>query len=86
MKPPYRQAPFTFAEIVVGAPWAASILAPRLDHDEAVLLHRNTISDRRPGAHDESPARRQQPGSLWRAVASLSRRVRASLRPMPARG
>jgi hypothetical protein len=40
-----RHTAFTFAEIMVAAPWAYSIIAKAQDNDEASMLQRNIPAD-----------------------------------------
>jgi hypothetical protein len=48
MSKPIRPLAFTFAEILVAAPWAASILSNDRDNDKGGMLQRNTAADERP--------------------------------------
>ena len=45
MSKPDRLPAFSFAEIMVAAPWAARILAHDTDHDKGGMLHCNSAVD-----------------------------------------
>jgi hypothetical protein len=45
MNPPRRNTAFSFAEIMIAAPWAYSIIANSQDNDKAIMLQRNTWPD-----------------------------------------
>jgi len=92
MSHPHRKVPFTFAEIVVGAPWAVSLLAPHQDNDKAGMLHRNNSGDEWSGQQDrpdvvslEHQARRMRAASIGDGLARLGRHLAAILRPVRAR-
>jgi hypothetical protein len=85
MNPIERRNAFTFAEIVVAAPWLADILAQSQDNDKAVMLHRNRWTDEGSGATDvvalEAVARRERAMYLRAAFT----RLRAWLTARPRR-
>ena len=78
----YRKMPFSFAEIVVGAPWAMSVLAPTYDHDTGNMLHRNNKNDECSGPADpadivalEHKARALRAETLREGFARLAKRL-----------
>jgi len=83
-----RKPPFAFAEIVVGAPWAASLPTHGQDNDKGILLHRNRQADEWRALGDdllalEREAREMRAAALCRlfarmayAIANLTRRRR----------
>ena len=79
MNPIERRNAFTFAEIMVAAPWLADILARSEDNDKAVMLHRNRWTDE--GSRDtdvvalEAVARRERAAYLRSAFARLVARA-----------
>ena len=85
---PNRNAPFTFAEIVIGAPWATSILRNSLDNDKAGLLHcNNEVDERSPPSPLADLVQLERDARAARAVmlrdlfVRAARRIRALLRP-----
>lgn len=75
---------FTFAEVVIGAPWATSILAQHHDNDKGDLLHRNNTGDEwsgRQGLEVERQARQLRAAALAEAFGRITRRLAALLRP-----
>ena len=87
MSRPKPYVPFTFAEIVVGAPWATSLLASPPDNDKARLLHRNNGGDEwSTGASPldatelEREARRLRAAAVGDLVARAVRHLRAVFR------
>jgi hypothetical protein len=92
MKTPTRRAPFTFAEIVIGAPWAASLLRNDQDNDKAGMLHCNNAGDEwSPGVEPpalrelERDARHARAQALVDATARAGRRIAAFFRTTRAR-
>jgi len=86
MNPIGHRNTFTFAEIVVAAPWLAAFDPNSRDNDKAVMLQRNTLPDEGTPATDalslEAAARRQRARYLKAGFARLgawlrSRRQRA---------
>lgn len=80
----HRRSPFTFAEIVIGAPWAMTLLAPASDNDKGSLLHRNNTGDEWSGQHIlalEKEARLLRATALADGISRLGRRIAAALRP-----
>ena len=78
----YHKMPFSFAEIVVGAPWAYSVLAPSYDHDTGNMLHRNNTHDEWSGqtgptdlAALEHKARALRAETLREGFARLAKRL-----------
>ena len=63
MKHHHRTTAFTFAEIMVAAPWAYSIIAKAQDNDKAWMLQRNTWPDE---------------GSAWPDTLELDRLARVA--------
>jgi len=87
MSDPNSRIPFTFAEIVVGAPWATSLLADIQDNDKGNMLHRNNINDEWSGQDDrpdvvtlEQQARRIRAATIGDGLARLGRHLAALLR------
>jgi UDP-N-acetylmuramyl pentapeptide synthase len=81
MNPHERRNAFTFAEIVVAAPWVAAIVATSQDNDKAVMLQSNTGPDEGSPSTDllvlESAARRHRAAYLAAAVARLGTWVKS---------
>ena len=75
MNPHEHRNAFTFAEIVVAAPWVAAIVATSQDNDKAVMLQSNTRPDEGSPSPDllvlETAARRQRAAYLAVAVTRL---------------
>jgi hypothetical protein len=75
MNPIERRTEFTFAEIVVAAPWVAAIVAKSQDNDKAVMLQSNKTSDEGSPVMDvlalETAARHQRAAYLGAAFARL---------------
>ena len=86
MNPIERRSAFTFAEIVVAAPWVAAIVATSQDNDKAVMLQSNKRMDE--GSPDllvlETAARRQRTAYLAAAIARLGARFRSWRHRVPA--
>jgi hypothetical protein len=81
-----NRVPFTFAEIVVGAPWATSLLADIQDNDKGNMLHRNNPYDEwwgedRPDVVAlEYQARRMRAATIGDGLVRLGRHLAAILR------
>jgi len=77
---------FTFAEIVVAAPWVAAILSTSQDNDKAVMLQSNKRMDE--GSPDllvlETAARQQRAAYLAAAIARLGAWVKSWRHRVPA--
>jgi hypothetical protein len=75
MNPIERRSAFTFAEIVVAAPWVAAIVATSQDNDKAVMLQSNKAADEGSPVTDvlalETAARQQRAAYLGAAFARL---------------
>jgi hypothetical protein len=72
-----RKPPFTFAEIVVGAPWVARFKDTAQDHDKGILLHRNRRADEWGALGDEllaleREAREGRAAALCRLFARIA--------------
>ena len=87
MSKPNRPGPFTFAEIMVAAPWAASILSNNRDNDKGVMLQCNTTDDewsfdasRLERAAIEREAREERARVMGEALKRLGARLAAGLR------
>ena len=88
MTAPTRTPPFTFAEIVIGAPWTTRLLRDHLDNDKAGMLQRNIAIDEWSavsGPMDpislEREARRARAIALHDGIGRLVRKVVAWVRP-----
>jgi len=83
----FRSA-FSFAEIVVAAPWVAAIVATSQDNDKAVMLQSNTPTDEGSPSTDllmlESAARRQRAAYLAAAIARLGAWLKSLRHRVPA--
>ena len=81
MNPIERRSAFTFAEIVVAAPWVAAFAATPQDNDKAVMLQSNKASDEGSPATDllvlETTARQQRAAYLGAAFARLGAWLRS---------
>jgi hypothetical protein len=84
MRDPTGKAPFTFAEIVIGAPWTASLLRNHQDNDKAGMLHCNKMSDEwSPRVESaalpdlEREARRARAQAVVHSTARAGRRIAA---------
>jgi len=84
MNPIQRRNAFTFAEIMVAAPWLADILAQSEDNDKAVMLHRNRWTDEGSFVADtlalESAARRERAAYVAAGFARLGAWLMSSWR------
>jgi hypothetical protein len=87
MAPIKRNSPFTFAEIVVAAPWTVSLLTRNEDNDKADLLQCNNDLDRRsspadpPGVYAvEVEARRLRTRIVAEAIGGFVHRLIAVVR------
>ena len=83
---PYRKSPFTLAEIMVAAPWTASLLGSPRDHDKGILLHRNSEADEWQSLGDqilalEKEAREARAAALCRLFARMSHAIAGWVRP-----
>ena len=88
MRAPTRTPPFTFAEIVIGAPWTTRLLRDHLDNDKGEMLQRNMGVDEWssvPGPMDafalEREARRARAIALHDGLGRAMRKVLAWIRP-----
>jgi hypothetical protein len=86
MNPIERRNAFTFAEIMVAAPWLASVIAKSEDNDKAVMLQRNRWTDKGSPRVDavalETVARRERAAWLQRAFARLVARLKSRPRAL----
>jgi hypothetical protein len=86
MNPIERRNAFTFAEIMVAAPWLASVLTKSEDNDKAVMLQRNTWADEGSPRVDalklETLARHERAAWLQRAFARLVARLKSRPRAL----
>lgn len=82
MNPIDRRNAFTFAEIVVAAPWVAALLDTSQDNDKADMLQRNRWTDEGSPAPDalslEAAARRERAAFLVALVNRLRNWLRSS--------
>ena len=79
MKSPTRKPPFTFAEIVIGAPWTASLLRNDQDNDKAGMLQCNKIGDEwSPGFEPPALPDLERKARRARALAVVAATARAA--------
>jgi len=80
------RVPFTFAEMVVGAPWATSLLADIKDNHKCNMLHRNNPYDEWSGQDRpdflalEEQARRMRAATIGDGLIWVGRHLAAILR------